>query len=124
MEEAWPRVGESTEVATVSLCTQTVWAKPNCRNSPTPTPRHACIPYLFPIEFEEATNLLLETPNVTTVSRSDQRPPEGHVAVAVGPGGSYGAEDEVESDKTAVSPLCPCALILQPLLGPGREVRH
>ncbi|XP_036315321.1 protein YIPF2 isoform X2 [Pipistrellus kuhlii] len=53
-------------------------------------------------EFEEATNLLAETPNVTTVSRSDQRPPEGHVAVAVDPGGSYGAEDEVESDKTAL----------------------
>lgn len=63
---------------------------------------------------------------MTTISRSDQRTPEGHVAVAVGSGGSYGAEDEVESDKTAVSPLSPCALVLQPLLGPrqGGQGRH
>lgn len=76
------------------------------------SPKHACVPYLLPIEFEEATNLLAETPDVTTISRSDQRTPEGHVAVAVGSGGSYGAEDEMESDKTAVSPLSPCALVL------------
>ncbi|XP_036170934.1 protein YIPF2 [Myotis myotis] len=53
-------------------------------------------------EFEEATNLLAETPDVTTISRSDPRTPEGQVAVAVGSGGGYGAEDEVESDKTAL----------------------
>ncbi|XP_054418164.1 protein YIPF2 [Pteronotus mesoamericanus] len=51
-------------------------------------------------EFEEATNLLVETPDVAT-TRSDQLTPKGHVAVAVGSDGSYGAEDEVEeSDKT------------------------
>ncbi|XP_032025584.1 protein YIPF2 isoform X2 [Hylobates moloch] len=55
-------------------------------------------------EFEEATNLLAETPDAATTSRSDQLTPQGHVAVAVGSGGSYGAEDEVEeeSDKAAV----------------------
>ncbi|PNJ14355.1 YIPF2 isoform 4, partial [Pongo abelii] len=55
-------------------------------------------------EFEEATNLLAETPHAATTSRSDQLTPQGHVAVAVGSGGSYGAEDEVEeeSDKAAV----------------------
>lgn len=51
-------------------------------------------------EFEEATNLLAQTPNETT-TRSDQLGPKGHVAVAMDSGGSYGAEDEVEeSDKT------------------------
>eukprot|EP00074_Homo_sapiens_P110905 XP_024307466.1 protein YIPF2 isoform X2 [Homo sapiens] len=55
-------------------------------------------------EFEEATNLLADTPDAATTSRSDQLTPQGHVAVAVGSGGSYGAEDEVEeeSDKAAV----------------------
>ncbi|XP_076977904.1 protein YIPF2 isoform X1 [Tamandua tetradactyla] len=54
-------------------------------------------------EFEEATDLLAETPDATTVSRSDQLTPPGHVAVAVGSGGSYGAEEEMEeSDKTAL----------------------
>uniref|UniRef100_A0A7N9D6V4 Protein YIPF n=1 Tax=Macaca fascicularis TaxID=9541 RepID=A0A7N9D6V4_MACFA len=55
-------------------------------------------------EFEEATNLLAETPDAATTSRSDQLTPQGHVAVAVGSGSSYGAEDEVEeeSDKAAV----------------------
>nr|KAF6482667.1 Yip1 domain family member 2 [Molossus molossus] len=54
-------------------------------------------------EFEEATNLLAETPYVATTSISDQLTPKGHVAVAVGSGGSYGADDEVEeSDKTAL----------------------
>ncbi|XP_057564880.1 protein YIPF2 isoform X6 [Hippopotamus amphibius kiboko] len=53
-------------------------------------------------EFEEATNLLAQTPNEAT-TRSDPLTPQGHVAVAVDSGGSYGAEDEVEeSDKTAV----------------------
>lgn len=84
-----------------------------------PPPQHACVSHLFPTEFEEATNLLAETPDVTTISRSDPRTPEGQVAVAVGSGGGYGAEDEVESDKTAVSPVGPCAPVLQPLLSPG-----
>ncbi|KAI2588752.1 Yip1 domain family member 2 [Homo sapiens] len=55
-------------------------------------------------EFEEATNLLADTPDAATTSRSDQLTPQGHVAVAVGSGGSYGAEDEVEeeSDKAAL----------------------
>lgn len=55
-------------------------------------------------EFEEATNLLAETPDAATTSRSDHLTPQGHVAVAVGSGGSYGAEDEVEeeSDKAAL----------------------
>lgn len=66
--------------------------------------------HLFPIEFEEATNLLAETPDVTTISRSDQLTPKGHVAVAVGSGGSYEAEEEVESDKSSVSHISPCAL--------------
>ncbi|TKC41182.1 hypothetical protein EI555_010510 [Monodon monoceros] len=53
-------------------------------------------------EFEEATNLLAQTPNEAT-PRGDQLVPQQHVAVAVDSGGSYGAEDEVEeSDKTAV----------------------
>ncbi|XP_012496784.1 PREDICTED: protein YIPF2 isoform X2 [Propithecus coquereli] len=55
-------------------------------------------------EFEEATNLLAETPDAATTSRSGQLTPQGHVAVAVGSDGRYGAEDEVEedSDKAAV----------------------
>uniref|UniRef100_A0A8C5V0K6 Yip1 domain family member 2 n=1 Tax=Microcebus murinus TaxID=30608 RepID=A0A8C5V0K6_MICMU len=55
-------------------------------------------------EFEEATNLLAETPDAATTSRSDQLTPKGHVAVAVGSGGGFGAEDEVEedSDKAAL----------------------
>ncbi|EHB12943.1 Protein YIPF2 [Heterocephalus glaber] len=53
-------------------------------------------------EFEEATNLLAETPDAATTSRSDQLTSLGHVAVAAGTGSSYGAEDEVEGDKTAL----------------------
>uniref|UniRef100_A0A8C3YMC9 Protein YIPF n=1 Tax=Catagonus wagneri TaxID=51154 RepID=A0A8C3YMC9_9CETA len=53
-------------------------------------------------EFEEATNLLAQTPDATT-TRSDQLTPQRHVAVAVGSGGSYGAEDDLEeSDKAAL----------------------
>ncbi|XP_068393079.1 protein YIPF2 isoform X5 [Eschrichtius robustus] len=53
-------------------------------------------------EFEEATNLLAQTPNEAT-TRGDQLVPQRHVAVAMDSGGSYGAEDEVEeSDKTAL----------------------
>ncbi|XP_008055747.1 protein YIPF2 isoform X1 [Carlito syrichta] len=53
-------------------------------------------------EFEEATNLLAETPDAAT-TRIDQLTPQGHVAVTVGSDIGYGAEDEVEeSDKTAL----------------------
>ncbi|XP_047633052.1 protein YIPF2 isoform X2 [Phacochoerus africanus] len=53
-------------------------------------------------EFEEATNLLAQTPDATT-TRSDQLTPQGHVAVAMGSGGSYGTEDDAEeSDKAAL----------------------
>ena len=76
------------------------------------TPKYTCVPYSFSTEFEEATNLLAQTPNETT-TRSDQLSPKGHVAVAMDSGGSYGAEDEVEeNDKTVVSPRSPCALPL------------
>uniref|UniRef100_A0A2R9BJA4 Protein YIPF n=6 Tax=Homininae TaxID=207598 RepID=A0A2R9BJA4_PANPA len=69
-----------------------------------PPLKRACPPYTSSTEFEEATNLLAETPDAATTSRSDQLTPQGHVAVAVGSGGSYGAEDEVEeeSDKAAL----------------------
>ncbi|XP_049732858.1 protein YIPF2 isoform X2 [Elephas maximus indicus] len=55
-------------------------------------------------EFQEATDLLAKTPDATTRSRSDQLTPQGHVAVAMDSGGSYGAEEEVEeeSDKAAL----------------------
>ncbi|XP_034513686.1 protein YIPF2 isoform X3 [Ailuropoda melanoleuca] len=54
-------------------------------------------------EFEEASNLLAETPDAATTSGSDQLTPQGHVAVAVDSGGSYGAEEEAEeSDRTAL----------------------
>ncbi|XP_003797994.1 protein YIPF2 [Otolemur garnettii] len=55
-------------------------------------------------EFEEASDLLVETPDAATLSRSDQLTPQGHVTVAVGSGGSYGAEEvvEEESDKAAL----------------------
>ncbi|XP_006875228.1 PREDICTED: protein YIPF2 [Chrysochloris asiatica] len=53
-------------------------------------------------EFQEATDLLAETPDASTTSRSDQLTPQGHVSVDLGD--SYGAEDEVEeeSDKAAL----------------------
>uniref|UniRef100_A0A452VLW0 Protein YIPF n=1 Tax=Ursus maritimus TaxID=29073 RepID=A0A452VLW0_URSMA len=54
-------------------------------------------------KFEEASNLLAETPDAATTSGSDQLTPQGHVAVAVDSGGSYGAEEEAEeSDRTAL----------------------
>uniref|UniRef100_A0A452QMV8 Protein YIPF n=1 Tax=Ursus americanus TaxID=9643 RepID=A0A452QMV8_URSAM len=66
-------------------------------------PRHACVPYSFSTEFEEASNLLAETPDAATTSGSNQLTPQGHVAVAVDSGGSYGAEEEAEeSDRTAL----------------------
>lgn len=49
-------------------------------------------------EFEEATNLLAETPDAAT-SKSDQVSPQGHVAVAMGSSGSYGAEEEEEVEE-------------------------
>ncbi|XP_004447787.1 protein YIPF2 [Dasypus novemcinctus] len=54
-------------------------------------------------EFEEATDLLAETPHAATISRSHQLAPQGHVAVAVGSGGGYGVEEDAEeTDKTAL----------------------
>ncbi|XP_016009099.2 protein YIPF2 isoform X5 [Rousettus aegyptiacus] len=54
-------------------------------------------------KFEEATNLLAETPDVATTSRSDELTTQEHVAVAMGLDGSYGAKNEVEeSDKTVL----------------------
>lgn len=53
-------------------------------------------------EFEEATTLLAESPDAVTTSRSDQLTPQGHVAVTVGSGGNYEAENEEESDRTAL----------------------
>ncbi|XP_072803819.1 protein YIPF2 isoform X3 [Vicugna pacos] len=55
----------------------------------------------FHAEFEEATNLLAQTPDAA-ITRSDQLTPQGHVAVVMDSGGSYGADDEVESDKAAL----------------------
>ncbi|KAM6216771.1 protein YIPF2 [Rhynchocyon petersi] len=53
-------------------------------------------------EFQEATDLLAETPDVAT-TRSDQLTPQGHVAVAVDSGGGFGAEEgEEDSDKAAL----------------------
>ncbi|CAH6857032.1 protein YIPF2 [Phodopus roborovskii] len=51
-------------------------------------------------EFEEATNLLAETPDAATTSQSDALTSRGHVAVIVGSGIGYGAEEmEEEGDK-------------------------
>ncbi|XP_048198252.1 protein YIPF2 isoform X2 [Perognathus longimembris pacificus] len=53
-------------------------------------------------EFEEATNLLAETPDAVT-TRSDQLSPQGHVTVAMGSSVGYRAEEEEEEeDKTAL----------------------
>lgn len=52
-------------------------------------------------EFEEATNLLAETPDAVTTSGSDQLSPKEHVAVVV----DYGPEElEEEGDRTALLP--------------------
>ncbi|XP_029771781.1 protein YIPF2 [Suricata suricatta] len=54
-------------------------------------------------EFEEASNLLAETPDAATIGGSGQLTPQGHVAVTVDSGGSNGAEEEgEESDRTAL----------------------
>lgn len=54
-------------------------------------------------EFEEATNLLAETPHAATSSASShQQSPQGHVAVAMGAGDGFGAEEEEEGDRAAL----------------------
>uniref|UniRef100_A0A8C6QSC8 Protein YIPF n=1 Tax=Nannospalax galili TaxID=1026970 RepID=A0A8C6QSC8_NANGA len=54
-------------------------------------------------EFEEATNLLTETPDAVTTIRSDQLASREHVSVVVGSSVSYGAEElQEEGDKTAL----------------------
>nr|XP_044998517.1 protein YIPF2 isoform X3 [Jaculus jaculus] len=54
-------------------------------------------------EFEEAANLLVETPHAATTCRSDQLTSQDHVAVTVGSSVGYGAEEvEEEGDKTAL----------------------
>lgn len=61
-------------------------------------------------EFEEATNLLAETPNAATTSQSDALTSREHVAVVMESGIGYRAEEmEEEGDKTSVSLLgTPC----------------
>ena len=41
------------------------------RNQVVLTPKYACVPYAFLTEFEEATNLLAQTPNEAT-TRSEE----------------------------------------------------
>lgn len=53
-------------------------------------------------EFEEAANLLAETPDAATTSQSDELTSRDHVAVVVGSGIGYGAEGEEEDDKTSL----------------------
>lgn len=54
-------------------------------------------------EFQEATNLLAETPDAATTSQSDELTSREHVAVVVGSGVGYGAEEEEEEgDKTSL----------------------
>lgn len=53
-------------------------------------------------EFEEAANLLAETPDAATTSLSDKLTSREHVAVVVGSGIGYGAEGEEEDDKTSL----------------------
>ncbi|XP_051011989.1 protein YIPF2 [Acomys russatus] len=54
-------------------------------------------------EFQEATNLLAETPDAATTSQSDKLTSREHVAVVVGEGVGYGAEEEEEEgDKTSL----------------------
>lgn len=73
--------------------------------------KHLC-PYSLSVEFEEATNLLAETPDAATTSQSDELTSRDHVAVVVGSGIGYGAEVGEEDDKTSVSLLGPDALPL------------
>lgn len=54
-------------------------------------------------EFEEATNLLAETPDAATTSQSDELTSREHVAVVVSSGIGYRAEvGEEEDDKTSL----------------------
>lgn len=54
-------------------------------------------------EFEEATNLLAETPNAATTSQSDALTSREHVAVVMESGIGYGAEEmEEEGDRTSL----------------------
>lgn len=53
-------------------------------------------------EFEEAANLLAETPDAATTSQSDELTSREHVAVVVGSGIGYGVEGEEEDDKTSL----------------------
>lgn len=54
-------------------------------------------------EFEEATNLLAETPDAATTSQRDALTSREHVAVLVGSDIGYGAEEvEEEGDKTSL----------------------
>ncbi|XP_041512643.1 protein YIPF2 isoform X2 [Microtus oregoni] len=54
-------------------------------------------------EFEEATNLLAETPNAATTSQSDALTSREHVAVVMESGIAYGAEEmEEEGDRTSL----------------------
>lgn len=54
-------------------------------------------------EFEEATNLLAETPNAATTSQSDALTSREHVAVVIESGIGYRAEEmEEEGDKTSL----------------------
>lgn len=68
-----------------------------------PDSKHLC-PYCLFAEFEEATNLLAETPDAATTSQRDALTSREHVAVLVGSDIGYGAEEvEEEGDKTSVS---------------------
>lgn len=77
--------------------------------------KHGC-PYSLSAEFEEATNLLAETPNAATTSQSDALTSREHVAVVMESGIGYGAEEmEEEGDRTSVSLLgIPCPVYLYP----------
>lgn len=69
--------------------------------------KHLC-PFSLTVEFEEATNLLAETPDAATTSQSDALTSREHVTVVVGSGIGYGAEVvEEEGDRASVSPLGP-----------------
>lgn len=53
-------------------------------------------------EFEEAANLLAETPDAATTSQSNELTSQEHVVVVVGSGIGYGAEGEEEDDKISL----------------------
>lgn len=74
-------------------------------------------------EFEEATNLLAETPDAATTSKSDQVTPQGHVAVAMGSSGSYGAEEEEEAEEEGATRQRSCRRSRSPDSGPSATTR-